>query len=137
VKYASHFREPGEASFRSFFLIYRRSAAARDYSFGLSFETFRVMTQDACHYCGRKPRPYNKYLKKDGSPVEANGKLVIRKENVERAWILVNGLDRKDNGAGYTAENTVTCCSICNHAKHTMSYEEFLDYLNDLVQFRT
>lgn len=36
-----------------------------------------------------------------------------------------NGIDRLNNDEGYTVENTVTCCSVCNRAKHTMGFEAF------------
>lgn len=40
-----------------------------------------------------------------------------------------NGIDRKDNAVGYTTENVLPCCSVCNYAKRTMSYAEFLAWL--------
>lgn len=36
-------------------------------------------------------------------------------------------LDRKDNAVGYTNENCVACCSVCNHIKgKVLSYSEML-----------
>lgn len=37
-----------------------------------------------------------------------------------------NGIDRRNNNDGYTVENAVSCCSICNYAKRDMSAEQFL-----------
>ena len=40
-----------------------------------------------------------------------------------------NGLDRVDNDEGYTTENCVPCCWMCNHAKGSTPIEEFLPWL--------
>lgn len=42
----------------------------------------------------------------------------------------------KDNSKGYTLENVVTCCKFCNYAKHTSTYEDFIKWLDRLVEFR-
>lgn len=36
------------------------------------------------------------------------------------------GLDRYNNDNGYTISNCVPCCSKCNMAKYTQTYEEFI-----------
>lgn len=48
-----------------------------------------------------------------------------------------NGLDRIDNSVGYTEDNCVPCCAVCNRAKNSMGYNEFIEYLDDLIKFRT
>ncbi|MGJ4945153.1 HNH endonuclease signature motif containing protein [Bradyrhizobium sp. HKCCYLS1011] len=47
-----------------------------------------------------------------------------------KSQYVCNGIDRKDNGQGYTIENCVPCCSVCNHAKHTMGYEQFIMWIS-------
>jgi len=37
-----------------------------------------------------------------------------------------NGVDRYNNDEGYTAENSVPCCSMCNRAKGAIPVEDFL-----------
>lgn len=37
------------------------------------------------------------------------------------------GLDRLDNKIGYTKENTVDCCFMCNRMKHAFTLEEFIN----------
>lgn len=39
-----------------------------------------------------------------------------------------NGIDRVENTKGYTLENCVSCCFICNRAKNDMSREEFIEW---------
>lgn len=40
-----------------------------------------------------------------------------------------NGIDRVDNFKGYTLENSVPCCTICNRAKSNMLYDDFMSYI--------
>jgi hypothetical protein len=46
-----------------------------------------------------------------------------------------NGIDRKNNYLGYTLDNSLPCCSICNIAKRDMNYETFITYLHRISTF--
>lgn len=48
----------------------------------------------------------------------------------------LNGIDRKDNSQGYIEENCLPCCSTCNYAKRTMSYADFLAWIDRITKFR-
>lgn len=48
-----------------------------------------------------------------------------------------NGIDRMNSQCGYESDNCVPCCSGCNYAKRGTSYEEFLCWINRLVEFRS
>ena len=41
-----------------------------------------------------------------------------------------NGLDRVDSSKGYSIDNCVSCCKVCNYAKHVQSKEEFKNSIN-------
>jgi hypothetical protein len=41
----------------------------------------------------------------------------------------MNGIDRIDNRLGYERANSIPCCSICNFAKNSMSYEDFIKWI--------
>lgn len=43
-----------------------------------------------------------------------------------------NGVDRKDNNKGYIRGNCLPCCKICNRAKSSMPYEDFIDWIVDI-----
>ena len=45
------------------------------------------------------------------------------------------GLDRIDNTLGYTVDNTVPCCSVCNYIKFVYSDETFRDHVATIVAF--
>lgn len=40
-----------------------------------------------------------------------------------------SGIDRKDNSLGYTTDNVVACCSICNFAKRDKTMEEWIGWM--------
>lgn len=77
----------------------------------MSFEEFKVFIGTSkCHYCGWDIvwNPHQFYKNRD----------------------LGSGgyyLDRKDNSLGYTKENCVVCCSLCNMVKgRSLTYDEML-----------
>lgn len=109
--------EKGQASFNATLHSYKQNAKKRGYSFNLTKEQFREITQQNCSYCGRKPCQVafqNKY---------GNGVYVY------------NGIDRVNNSIGYEIGNVVPCCKICNRAKDVMGTEEFLDWIKSVYQF--
>lgn len=50
-------------------------------------------------------------------------------------FYVFNGLDRVDNKVGYTLDNVVPACKICNHAKVDMSYDEFMEWVARVASF--
>ena len=92
---------------------YRASAKRRGYEFELSFEEFTSLINKNCHFCGSEPTSRYKY-----------GHYRETKE-----INLYNGIDRYDNTKGYTVENSVTCCSICNRAKSTIPPQDFIEWI--------
>ena len=45
------------------------------------------------------------------------------------------GLDRIDNTKGYSIDNVVSCCSICNYMKLNNSQDEFIEHCKKIVKF--
>lgn len=50
---------------------------------------------------------------------------------------LAGGIDRKDNSQGYLIENCLPCCQYCNRAKYTRSYEEFKEWIDQLIHYQS
>ncbi len=44
------------------------------------------------------------------------------------------GIDRKDNNIGYTLDNCLSCCKICNLGKHTSTYEEYIEHCKRMAK---
>lgn len=76
--------------------------------FTLTNEQSLILFKSDCFYCGEEPK---------------NGTY----KNTETRNFLFQGIDRVDNTKGYTPENTVPCCRVCNYAKWTQTHEEYIE----------
>lgn len=107
----------GRAAFNSILIGYKSNAKRRGREFSLTDEEFESLTKGCCYYCGIPP----------------STKLTHKSYNGAYTY---NGVDRINNTKGYTKENSVSCCSICNRAKSTMSQESFLQWIQRLINYR-
>lgn len=105
----------GVASFNEFFWKYQDAAQRRGLDFKLSREEFRDITQKPCFYCGILPNS------------------IFGRRNTNGGYIH-NGIDRINNSKGYTFDNCVPCCKICNYMKHKLSQEEFLIHIKEIYE---
>jgi hypothetical protein len=110
-----------EASKNRLYSIYKHNAIKHNRSFELSIEDFGILTKENCFYCGVPPR-----------------QICSRPDRaVKPDPYIYNGVDRIDNKEGYTKENSVSCCVMCNRAKMAYTLEVFLAWIDRLVKFRT
>ena len=105
----------GEASFNSLLSSYKMGANERDYSFELTKEEFRKLTKQDCYFCGDKPS------KEYGDIHGYNGSYIY------------NGVDRLDNSLGYSIDNCVTSCTVCNLMKRTLGEQEFYMHIQKIL----
>ena len=82
---------------------YVNAAKNKDRQFSLSIEDFTILQSKECFYCG-----------------------TISSEE------CVNGIDRINNKIGYTLENCVSCCSMCNYMKRGFDVELFLKQIKKI-----
>ena len=87
---------------------YITSASKRNLEFSLSREQVSILTSQECFYCGRSPM----------NTIKSNGYAY-----------KYNGIDRIDNNNGYTFDNVVPCCRICNSTKGTLTLPEFINHI--------
>lgn len=98
--------------------IYKKGAKDRGLDWELTNDqAVSLMTGD-CYYCGLPP----------STPTRA--------AQINRVG-LRNGIDRADNSLGYTLENSVSCCKLCNRAKGTMGREEFISWAARVTEHRS
>jgi hypothetical protein len=97
----------GEASRNQLYRNYRGGAKGRGLLFTITKDEFSSLTSQPCHYCGLPP--YHTFNTKG-----LNGNYTY------------TGLDRVDNSLGYTLENVVPCCGVCNRMKTTYTEEQFI-----------
>lgn len=91
----------------------KRSAKHRGKEWSLTKkEHFDIITKP-CYYCGEPP--------------------ILRESNVGipfSHW----GIDRRDNSVGYTPNNSVSCCHICNTMKMDLSLNKFSEHIKKLSE---
>lgn len=80
-----------------------KGASDRNLEFNLDYDDFEAAIREPCYYCGRY--------------------------RDDKCW---SGLDRIDNGQGYTIDNIVPACWYCNRAKSTLGFAEFMEWLSDI-----
>lgn len=97
------------AAFNTLIYTYRRNAELRNLTFELSYEKCMELFSSKCHYCNLEP--YN----------------LLKHGNVSQT--KYNGIDRVANSIGYTPENVVPCCKICNLLKSNHDKEFFLNHI--------
>ena len=100
------FKDPYEGAKNDIYIQYKSNARNKRRVLSISFSEFCDMISLDCFYCGSPPSTIRKY------------------RGIE---IKYNGLDRLDCSKGYTKENVVTCCFLCNRAKNDLSKKDFLD----------
>lgn len=89
-------------------------ARRRDLHFDMTLDLFGERVGNTCIYCGAEPSCKIKFRPNE----------------------LYTGLDRLDSSQGYTDDNVVPCCKICNFMKMTLSYEEFLRHILTIYKHR-
>lgn len=106
----------GSASFNDLFARYKKSSIQRNLIFNLNTEEFKFLTSSNCYYCNIEPKQAIRCSKN-------------RKRNGD---YLYNGIDRKNPKIGYIIENCVSCCSTCNYAKQSLTYEDFTNHIQKI-----
>jgi hypothetical protein len=110
----------GESALNLLYATYEWRATDRNLSFNLSLEEFRNLTKGNCHYCGKEP-------------AQKFGMKTLR------ASYIYNGVDRVNNDFGYSIDNCVSCCKVCNRMKGKKTVAEFVAFcsaISDLQKKR-
>jgi hypothetical protein len=100
---------------------YDAKRAGREFNITLDF--FVRMCHEPCHYCNRRD------INSIDVPSKAGGYLL--------KGFRYNGLDRVDNTIGYEEDNCVPCCVVCNRAKNSMPYADFMEYIAVMVNYQS
>lgn len=85
---------------------YKERAFKKQLDFHLSEDNFYDLTHSMCGYC-------------------------YKKSGVRH----LNGIDRKDNNKGYTADNVITCCAECNQMKSDLEHDEFILHCKKVASY--
>ena len=94
--------------YTSIFNSYKANAKLRNKSFEIDLIDFIELLKGNCFYCNSEPK--NVYFKSYYN-------------------ITYNGVDRRNNDLGYTLENSVSCCKMCNIAKNNNTESNFKEWI--------
>ena len=108
----------GQAAFNRTWADYVQNSKKRNLEFSLTKPEFALLTKNSCFYCGVGP-------------------LQVALDANKHSPYLYNGIDRVNSTQGYTKSHVVTCCFVCNRAKQAMTFEQFQEWLDRVVKFRT
>jgi len=109
------FPDRESVALRSLLTTYQTNARNKARVWGLSERQFYGLLGGNCHYC-------------DAPPGNVASKRA-RKGRRTGYQVTYNGIDRKDNDKGYTPENSVSCCKVCNYAKRELEHDQFLAHI--------
>ena len=90
---------------------YGRRAKKLIVPFKLSLETFILLTQQDCYYCGAPP----------------SNEITRGKHSY-----IYSGLDRLEGPQGYVDDNVVPCCHVCNLMKRSKNHNDFRIWINNV-----
>jgi hypothetical protein len=108
----------GEAAKRLLIIRYKRSAKNKGLSFDLSEDHCGTLFKSTCSYCGQ---------------AETNVSKGLGKTSGDYPYV---GLDRINPSLGYTEENVVPCCWVCNMMKNTLERDYFLAHIKKIAVHR-
>lgn len=115
---------------------YKNNATQRGREWALTDSEAKHVMCLPCSSCGLDPQP--NYV------VVQMYKSRTKKQNLTYDETFANsrvfnttGIDRIDNSLGYSTQNVVPMCRLCNQAKHTMTVAEWMSWLDRIVKFQT
>lgn len=98
---------------------YISSAKNRNLEYSISDNKFDELINGNCFYCGAEPSEY-----------QSDKKFNNTNEIFKR-----NGIDRIDSSKGYTNDNCVSCCEMCNRMKSDYSLSNFKLHIKRIHEF--
>ena len=116
-------KNKGEAGFNRVVLQYKNNAKRRNLNFTLTNEQCKAIFEEACYYCGSMPE-------KAAFSSPEN----MTKEGMEHSKFIYNGIDRLNSDAGYSLENSVSCCSFCNWMKREYEVDIFINKVKKIYE---
>lgn len=102
------------------YVHYKGHARDKNRVFELTYEQFKEIVQKDCFYCGSSPKVMQHMLRycKNSEPQP------------------LNGIDRIDSSKGYTVDNCVSCCPLCNQMKSNIDQNVFLAQIEKIYNFK-
>ena len=102
---------------------FRVMARHRGHEFILTREQLANIVFRVCHYCGCEP--YQRMQLRRNIPGMGT--------RIPVKWLTYNGVDRVDSSKGYTVDNCVPCCGVCNRMKNDQTYPDFIARIRKIL----
>jgi len=99
---------------------YKKHAQSRNLEFKLTAKEFEQLIIEDCYYCGIQPSNI-----KNPDSVNKYGNI---------SPFRYNGIDRVDSSVGYTIENCVSCCKLCNRSKGELPLNEWKEWIGRIFK---
>lgn len=96
------------------------NAKRRNLKVEIKKEDWLTLVSTACHYCG----------------VENSNRWKVVNGCYGNEFFC-NGIDRKNSSLGYTIDNCVSCCKLCNDAKGILEANSFIELVNRICQYQS
>ncbi len=107
----------GDAALNRLIKTIKDNAKTRGINYNLTREDVFKITKQRCKYCNIEPSQ---------SVINSN-----KKSNLNGDYIY-NGIDRLNNNLGYTVENLVPCCGVCNKMKLDYTADFFIKHIKKI-----
>ena len=107
----------GLAAFNLLYHRYQGTAKKHNRAFELTKEDFSFLTKMNCFYCGDEPHQ-------------------VRTTKHSPSEYYYTGLDRIDPSKGYTLDNVVPSCKVCNYMKKNYHLVPFLWHVSKIHNYR-
>lgn len=121
-----------DAAWNQFHNQYRQNAKHRGLDFPLTVEQVKEIASRPCFYCGVAPRRNDTYYRALKSLQGRTG--VTAEVDVSHRVIYANGIDRVNSAQGYSPENCVAACDMCNVSKLDYSLDEWKAWIVRVYQ---
>lgn len=126
-----------EGSQHGRFIVLRKGARRRGLEFALSEENVSSLISRPCFYCGRDIGAVITLNEFIANYQGENRLLKKAKQSISKKVLIAScmSVDRKESFYGYTEDNCVACCGICNDAKGwQFTSDEYLLVAKSLIQ---
>lgn len=109
---------PGESARNNLEYQYKKGAEKRKLDYNLTTDQFTKLVTGKCHYCG------------DALTAKVKG------QGKTSGDFEYTGIDRVDSNNGYSIENCVSCCWMCNNMKNAHQTDKFLEHISKIYKYK-
>lgn len=99
---------------------YKKRCRDANREFTLTEVQFEFLVTSGCHYCGSIDK----------------GKVHINSLRGRDIYVDINTIDRIDSSKGYIPGNVVSACNDCNLLKNNRTYNEFINKIKAIYEFK-